>query len=818
MPAATLPPSVRLFPHSPADATTPPARHELRSRQSQAPRPRPHHPYPLRLQPQPLALAVLAACLTLAGHAHAAPTLLAQASAVSQETMVNGQSHGTTPAADNTAGASSAPAAFPHDPQRAAETSGTSAASQMHTPGTAHLRLAPHAHIGTTTLPAVTVQARRAEERARDLPFTVNVASDVELEQQRVINMEDVLRNTPGVEVNSWGSTDNANVRIRGVGSLYQSGTDDTSVVVNVDGTPTSAANVSVGTLDVEQIEILKGPQGTLFGRSSAAGAVNIRSARPVLGRFEGHLQGEVGNEHRHQAEGVVNVPLGSALAARVALRHNARDLWYVNSATGKPLSRPSDLAGRASLLWQPQAQTQVLLRASRHDAKKYQAAMLARPYSDPPAQALNPDSSIDGNRRTINQYALEIQHDLPWARLTSVTSRERIDHKEVNITGRRISGSYMGEETVFDQNRSYHSRGWNEDLRLSSPKNSDVFWVGGLNIYRNDWNNTNAYLGSHFAHDLTEKSDALYGEATWPIAGTPLKITTGLRHTRTRKTYSAVYNHAMAGLSTSADSLRQNHTTGRVGVGWALDAQTNLYATLSRGRKASGYNDNATSEVDSTPYAAGTVDSLELGAKRESADGRLRLDVALFTNRVKNDHLQSFDLATTASRLLNVDTRSRGLEISSTWRAGHGFTLQGGLTLIDGSVRNDVATNMPSGNVRAGNRLPDIPRLSALLGVQWERSLPSFAGLNAPTLDVALNMRHVGKRAADPQNSFDLGAYQKIDLHVGLTSGNTEVYLWGDNLLDKRYDLYGYYLSSTSTAGMPSYGRSMGVGVTHHI
>ena len=206
------------------------------------------------------------------------------------------------------------------------------------------------------TLPAVTVQARREEEKAKDLPFTVNVINDAALEERRLSSLEDVLRGTPGVEVNSWGGAGSANVRIRGVGSLYQSGVDDSSVVVNVDGVSASVSHAGLGTLDVEQVEVLKGPQGTLFGRSSAAGAINIRTHRPELGRWKGSARAEAGSDHQHLAEGALNVPMGETLAARLALRHNAQDYGYDNRLTGKPVSRPADSAWRASLLWQPQA------------------------------------------------------------------------------------------------------------------------------------------------------------------------------------------------------------------------------------------------------------------------------------------------------------------------------------------------------------------------------------------------------------------------------------------------------------------------------
>lgn len=673
-----------------------------------------------------------------------------------------------------------------------------------------------HAQPDPDTLPAITVQARRSTEKARDLPFTVNVTREVELEQLRHGNLEDVLRGTPGVEVNSWGGADSANVRIRGVGSLYQSGADDNSVIVNLDGVPTSVANVGLGTLDIEQVEVLKGPQGTLFGRNSAAGAINLRSHQPVPGVLEGSVRAEIGSEHQHLAEGVLNLPLGETVTTRLALRHNARDYWYDNQATGKPVSKPSDLAGRASLLWQPQAATRVLLRASRHRARAYQSAMLIRPYADRPWQELDADTSIDGNRQTVDQHALEVQHDLDRMRLTSVTTHERIRRDDRNLTGREITRVWLGTDAINAQTKEDRSKGWSQDLRLSNLPGKRQFWVAGINVYRSDWNADQANVGTRQEHALSHDSDALYGEATWPLADTPLKLTTGLRHTRERKGYDGRYSSP--GATPDARNIEDSYTTGRLGLGWALSAQTNLYATLAHGHKSAGFNEFATSSNDSAPYRAGKVNALELGVKHESADGRLRLEGAVFDNRVKDDHLLAWDPATYASWMVNVDTRSRGVELNARWRADHGLTLSGGLVWLDGSIRSHAVTNTPAGDVNAGNRLPDVPRLSALLSVQWQRSLPSFAGLDTPVLDAMLSVRHVGRRPNDPQNNFDLDSYRKVDLHLGINRGNTEVYLWGNNLLDARYELYGYYMNPTLQVGMPAPGRSIGVGVSHHF
>ncbi|WP_343293595.1 TonB-dependent receptor [Vandammella animalimorsus] len=669
------------------------------------------------------------------------------------------------------------------------------------------------------TLPAVTVQARRSAEQARDLPLTVQAVDEVELEERRLNHLEDLLRGTPGVEVNTWGGASDANVRMRGVGSLYQSGPDDTSVVVDVDGVPTSVGNAALGTLDVEQVEVLKGPQGTLFGRNSEAGAIHIRTRRPALGLAGGHVRAEAGSGHQHLAEGAFNLPLGQRAAARLALRHNAQDYDYVNLLSGQPVSRPRDLAWRASLLWQPQPATEVLLRASHHNARRYQSATLLRPYGDNPGQELSSDGLLDGNYRKISQYSLHVQHDFAAARLTSVTSHERTRAFSAYMTGRELSRVALGMDADFPLYDSGGGRTWSQDVRLSSLPGSRVFWVAGLNLYRSDRDNAyESIVRGRQSYDFSDDADALYGEATWPL-GERLKLTTGLRHTRERKGYAALY--AMPGSSAATpDSrrFREGFTTGRLGLSWALSAQTNLYSTLARGHKSGGFNGNSMQPADSLPYRPGKVSSLELGAKHESADGRLRLSGALFFNRVRDDHLITIDMSTYAYMLANADTRSRGLELQADWRAGGGLTLSGGLALVDGEIQTNVITNTEAGDVRAGNRLPDVPRLSALLGVQWQRALPAFWGLHSPVLNTRLTLRHVGKRAADAQNNFDLGSYNKVDLRLGVISGNTELYLWGDNLLNERYDLYGHHIAPGLSAGMPARGRSFGIGLTHQF
>ena len=121
--------------------------------------------------------------------------------------------------------------------------------------------------------------------------------------------------------------------------------------------------------------------------------------------------------------------------------------------------------------------------------------------------------------------------------------------------------------------------------------------------------------------------------------------------------------------------------------------------------------------------------------------------------------------------------------------------------TYLDARITSGVQ-GIQAGDVAAGNRTPDVPRWSGNFNASWKHPLGSFASLGETTLNTSLNYHLLGERAADPQNHFDLKGYAKLDLHVGVESGGSEVYLWGDNLLDARYDLYGAYSTDQVLTG----------------
>lgn len=692
------------------------------------------------------------------------------------------------------------------------------------------------------TLEPVVVRARLSDEAPREVPFSVNVIGGQEMEERRLFSVEEALWQIPGVEMNSNGGDSwNANVRIRGVGALQKVSGEDASVGLTVDGQPMLVNNMSSLAFDLERVEVLKGPQGTLLGNNSEAGAINVITARPTR-HFEGYVRSEIGTDRQRMAEGAISGPLGETVSARLALRGTASDHWVHDWQTGAVVSTPRDTGVRGTLLWQPLATTKLTLTAQHDSLRGHPNIFALHPYGDPVTVDRLGTPWINDSRG-VDRVGATLEHDLGFALLTSVTGYVKADTWMMNIPYeghqyRRLIGMAPEDGGYFVMRTGEETT--SQELRLSSKPGDRVFWVAGLNWLRHqrdvdmpfgafDHFYPTNYTNGTMLRRLESTSRAVFGEATFPVAER-LKLTTGLRHTWDRKRQRASWqavpgNDGPIRYAEDNDSLRDHYTTGRLGLGWALDAQTNLYAMASRGYKSGGYNDygtNVTQGGVDAPYAAARVNAVEIGAKHESADGRFGLNAALFESRGKGDHLLFFDVMTFGMYAENVDTRSRGLELSGFWKPAAGLTLDAALAYTDAKITGVAATS--TSGAAAGNRVPDSPKWSGSIGVQHRMPLPSFMGWQSPAWSTRLGLRFASSRAGDPQNQFTLPGYHQLDLRTGVSGGKTELYLWVKNLTDKRYDSFGYYYPAMyeggpdAVMGLPVRGRTVGVGFAYYF
>ena len=283
--------------------------------------------------------------------------------------------------------------------------------------------------------------------------------------------------------------------------------------------------------------------------------------------------------------------------------------------------------------------------------------------------------------------------------------------------------------------------------------------------------------------------------------------------------------------MNTDKQTLSDNYATGRVALSYALSDRTTVYSVYARWYKSGGWFDyvgtNVSRGLAEPTYKAAKTDSVELGFKFADAQGRLRVSGAAFFSETADDHLVGFDAVNFVATTENFDTQSVGAELQITWSPMREFLLSGGLAYTDATI-----TRIPdasSTDAQDGDAVPASPLWSTTLSMTHEQTLPSFWGITNPALLSTVTHRYVGERTADVGEHFDLPAYHKLDARIGISTHSTDVYLWGDNLLDEIYDVgSGFYVPAIpadfggtgqdAKMSTPARGRALGIGVKHHF
>ena len=662
-------------------------------------------------------------------------------------------------------------------------------------------------------LEKITVTARQSKENFSDVPITIHVMDEEYINKRGLFNLKDAIVNVPGVDINDNGSFSQTGVRIRGVGSLYLANRDDTSVSLAIDGIPTATENLFLSTLDIAQIEVLKGPQGSVYGRSSEAGAINITTNRPT-DDLEASFHGRYGEDEIYLAEGIISGPLTNGFKGRLAVQKQGAEHWVENVNTGEPITDMSTLSTRGHLMWEDEKST-VLFTAEHHEGKGGVGVQILRPYDDDPVMSVAPERFQD-NEKTVDRQALNIEHQFDFARLTSITARTAYDITDQASLGINLNQTLFGFPGESVQDRKVDDTAISQDIRLASLPDASFFWIAGVSYWdsEHDYEAVNFGSPSSSITQVDTQNLSIYGEMTYPLSES-ISITAGVRFANDEKDFTGTYS--MGDMSfNDPRNIDDDYLTGRVALSYALSNDTNIYLVSARGYKPGGFNEYATQPADSEPFKAAEVNSYEIGFKSVSHTHRFSLNGAVFFNDVENDHVLGFDASTFASNVLNADTESAGAELDARWLPIDGLTFSAAVAYIDTEITTDV-TGVFGGDVKAGSETPDTPKWSGNLAIDWSHDLSgTFMGENA-AFDTSVTYRYQGERAADPQNNFDLNAYSKVDLQIGLSNAQGRVYLWANNLFDEQYDLYGFSFGFPgSETGVPGRGRNAGIGLEY--
>ena len=689
----------------------------------------------------------------------------------------------------------------------------------------------------STVLEEVIVTARKRAESLQNVPVSIIALDDEKLDDFGLQTLESISAYVPGVTIGE--AVVSTNLFVRGIGSGVNQGFEQ-SVGVYVDGVYMGRGfQARAPFLDLERIEILKGPQGTLFGKNTIAGALNIVTARPT-DEFEGEVTALYEPDHGEGAlTAVVSGPLSDTLSARLAARVSTFDGYMRNTFSGEKDPREDDRVIRASLRWTPTDRLEINTKFETGsfdvDGRVSQALSLDATTLalfqgfDPEADGtFNERRSLGGehplfaaefNHADVDNFVATIDYSLGDHTLTSVTGYSAYDYHEV------AEGDFTPLDTA-NQDTVQDFKQWSQEVRLASSDDRPFRYIVGLYYHKAELDSVirvdidlrdllgAPIIGSRhntFLHDA--ETFAAFFEASLDF-GARWTLNAGLRYSDEKK--SVWKRQVSAELGTDIPDPGSllfvlgwvNHTLedkrsesqAAPSVSLQFDAAENVmtYVSASKGFKGGGYDEaRADGNPDLFEYEEETVVSVEAGVKMTLLDGAATLNAAAFHSNFEDLQVSTFEginfIVGNAA-----EATTQGLEIDGSWRVSDALTLAGAMTVLDAEYdsfpggacyANQTEADGCVGGRQdlAGGKLQFAPDLSANLNAEYATVLGNSMQFSA-RVDLNYSDDILLANDNDPDPAQSQSSYVTVDARVALAGADDrwEIAVIGRNLTDK--------------------------------
>lgn len=642
-------------------------------------------------------------------------------------------------------------------------------------------------------LDEVVVTSEKRDIPLQRAPAAISALPVATLDRANVSNPADLNGLVPSLSITQSESFQRI-VAIRGVGfDTPQNGIAQPSVAFHIDGV--YVANTTALTqdfFDVEQIEVLRGPQGTVYGQNSAGGTINVVNKKPVLADLGGNVDVAYGNYNLVEARGALNVPIGETLAVRFSGIHLQHDGFTTAAPLGGyGLDDADQTGGRVQVLWSPDQDFSALLSSQIFNIDQHDAALknILDPNPDPRQVTQDYPGTF-----TSRQYieSLTLSERFSWATLKSISSWQSLGYV-MNLDNDRLDFALSNPHDIMPHS-SLKSRTWTQEINLTSPGGQRFDWIAGAFFLstRGTGNVIEYYTkqpqepvpvifslpaGASLPTDLGYQSSATpdrqswsaYGQGTYSLTE-PLRLTGGLRYTRDRAWSDNVSYFGAFGPPTRV-SQSDNEVTGKLQVDYDLTSRNLLYLSWSRGFKRGGSNLNTHPLLVATTFKPETVSAFEIGSKNRLLDDRWTLNLAGFLYNYRNYQFNEDDPLPYQGGVANVPrVRIYGGEAELQGRLPLGFGLDGGLSLLHGAVNSDsqaldtAKANEATAYAGSLGYSPFDPRALAIVTAAEQNlrgatpsHLPSFSGSLALTHDYAFSggSRLVARLAYRYQSAF---------------------------------------------------------------
>ncbi len=600
---------------------------------------------------------------------------------------------------------------------------------------------APGADDGTQ-LTEVVVTAEKRETTLQKTPLAVSAISGEALQKQGVTGIKDAIALIPSVQIQQANT--GASFYIRGIGARGALDLPTSPVTVSYDGVVQQRNELTgVAMADIERVEVLRGPQGTLYGRNANAGAVNVLYRNPVLGEFSGGASLQVGNYDALRTEGVINLPLGDKVALRVVGGSNSHDGYLSNG-----LNDADEKFARAKLLIAASDDLRFILSAERQQAGGQGSGNVLLPTSsrsDPwtapsygslytiPAGAAvycNPNCDADYSMKNTTLRG-QADWDLSWARLTAILGHQDFERTYLQP----FSGTWEKDTLPAKQDSA--------EIRLASQATSPISWVLGAFYLKYDGSGQfriNYTFDEVRSFDRNvSKTSAAFGQVIVPL-NDRLRLTGGLRYTKDEvdalNSSGTQASYAAGGL-TSAGAVTNSYSkmTWKAGAEFDLAAGSLVYGSVSTGIKGGGVN------ASGITYGPEEITAYEVGSKNRFLDNRLQVNAAAYYYDYTGYQLSYYYYVGLVPTFLTANvpgkTKVYGVELEGSYLLTGADRFDGSVSWQESSFGNASVATSCSGTTctmtdLTGRPLPRTPRWTVTGAYEHRFDLASGAAITA--------------------------------------------------------------------------------------
>ncbi len=674
-------------------------------------------------------------------------------------------------------------------------------------------------------LEEVVVTAQKREESLQETPISITAFSARELENQRISNVMDLANKVPALNLVPFAGTRVApNLFIRGMGNLNTQSTNDMATGIYIDGVPVGRGiGLATDFADLERIEVLRGPQGTLWGRNTTAGAINFITQKPD-DELSGLVQLTAGSWEERGVRASINAPLNDKLFVRVGYMYTENDGWVDNNNSTLPnqINFNEDEKEAMKLAVRYEATDEITVDYGYDFSNMtygnlfYQVidgpnAVSGRQEKASPTQGLYPsDADISGHNLTLTWMLGDIT-------LKSITAYRDLD-----------SNTHMNFIDSFTQSRTMDQNQFSQELQfLGDAMDGRLSYVAGVFYIEEEADETaiSSFAGGALVDDWMVEAEATsaaaFGQATWTPSGfdEKLALTLGLRYTSdtrdARKTYrNPGFTPDITGLVLDGDTDFDS-TDPMVTLAYTFSDNINGYAKYSTGYRAGGFNTQSTPELFSAGFDKEDVDSYEVGLKSKFFQDRALVNLAVFYNEYENLQVDQV-----RSPPVFVDTLNAGAATMS------GMEIEGSAVLVAGLSANfyyaylnaEYDSYIDGGvELESSRVVPNSPNWQVGAGLTYEFPSTGFGDVT-----VSIDYRSQDEFYSNPKKTTLTSGYEIWNARLELAQiplgivGDLRVSAWGKNLGDEEYRLSTTNLGELSAQYGPP--RSTGIDLTYEF